>query len=654
MRIVVDLQGAQTESRFRGIGRNSLTLSKEFAKLAASHDLWLLLNQNLPDAIDKIKSEFKDILPENHILTFITPVPVAGSIVFNNQWRTRTAELLREALIANLNPDIVYITSLFEGWVDNAVTSVGTFDTDSPTAISLYDLIPLLNSDTYLTTQLERDYYYRKIGSLKKANLLLSNSEYTRQEGIRILSFPEEKIVNASSAADEIFKKNDLSSQEIQSLLSRFKIRLPFIMYSGGFDSRKNIKGLFEAYSLLPDQVRDQYHLVVVGKSSPGEQDLLNNLGKKYGITDSINWVGYVSDQDLAKLYNLCSLFVFPSFNEGFGLPPLEAMACGAPVIGSNTTSLPEVINCKEALFDPNNVSSITEKITQVLWNANFSLYLRNHGLQQSGNFSWKESARRVLDAFEALYAQENKKSDFFIAVDKSYYKKLIKSITSISKSPEEVSNNDLILTAQSIYENEKTVDRALRSKKLNEKINWQVEGTFHDNYSLSLVNRETACALHKLGHQVSIKSSNAPGFYMPTKEVLDRFFIENPDIEPLYRRLNETEQPISADRVISRNIYPPFVSDMDGRINLLHQYAWEETGFPADYVTDFNKHLQGIACTSAFVEKILIDNGVNIPLSISGLEWTIGNELNPIRNIKWMPINSAFYTFPHVSPEKV
>jgi hypothetical protein len=120
---------------------------------------------------------------------------------------------------------------------------------------------------------------------------------------------------------------------------------------------------------------------------------------------------GFVPEDDLVTLYNLCHLFVFPSLHEGFGLPALEAMACGAPVIGSNTSSIPEVIGWKDALFDPTRPSAIAEAIAGALANEGFRQELRNHGLRQARLFSWDESARRALAAFEQLEAPNERGS---------------------------------------------------------------------------------------------------------------------------------------------------------------------------------------------------------------------------------------------------
>lgn len=141
----------------------------------------------------------------------------------------------------------------------------------------------------------------------------------------------------------------------------------------------------------------------------------------------------------------------------------------------------------------------------------------------------------------------------------------------------------------------------------------WRIEGPFDSSYSLALVNRETALALDRLGHCVALHSTEGPGDFPADAEFLDR----RPDVAALHARAPQLPQQ-DVD-VTSRNLYPPRVGDMQARVNLLHQYAWEESGFPPEWVADFNRSLQGVCVVSRHVEKIMIDNGVSVPLAVTG-----------------------------------
>lgn len=406
MRIVIDLQGAQTASRFRGIGRYSLALALAIARNAKEHEVWLVLNAALAESIPDIRNAFDGLIPSERMRVFDIPGHTAECDT-GNLWRTRASEKIREHVIEHLQPDAVLVTSLFEGYVDDGVVSVGTHTRGNHTAVILYDLIPLLNPAAYLATPQQRQYYDRKIASLRNAGLLLSISDYSRQEGLEALGVAPERIVSISTAVDESFVPSRLSASETLALHQRFGITRNMVMYApGGFDTRKNIDGLITAYSLLPSALRATHQLVVASKLGDVERTQLDQVRIRTGLgDDELVLTGYVADDDLRALYSSAALFVFPSKHEGFGLPALEAMACGAPVIGSSTTSLPEVIGLEEAMFDPMSPQAIADKMQQVLENEDLRERLLDHGRTQSKKFSWDASARRALRALEAHHA---------------------------------------------------------------------------------------------------------------------------------------------------------------------------------------------------------------------------------------------------------
>jgi glycosyltransferase involved in cell wall biosynthesis len=406
MRIVIDLQGAQSESRFRGIGRYSLALALGIARNAGEHEVWLVLNGALGAAIDNIRSAFSGLVPQERIRVFDIVAPSA-EIEAANSTRTRANELLREYFIAQLQPDAVLVTSLFEGFVDNSVVSVGRFMPGVTTAVILYDLIPLLNPTAYLGTDVQRHYYAGKIESLRRAGLLLAISDYSRQEALEALQFPAERVVSISTAVDGSFVPALADPEQLASLRAQFALRGEFLMYApGGCDSRKNLDGLIQAFSQLPAPLRAAYQLVIASKLNDAERFALEQEARRCGLAEhELVLTGYVSDATLIALYRACSLFVFPSKHEGFGLPALEAMSCGAPVIGANTTSVPEVIGWDEALFDPHDSAAISAKIAQVLTDPGMLERLRAHGRGQALSFSWDHTARRAVHALEQHHA---------------------------------------------------------------------------------------------------------------------------------------------------------------------------------------------------------------------------------------------------------
>jgi len=409
MRIVIDMQGAQTESRYRGIGRYTLSLTQAIARNRGDHELFLVLNGVFTETIEPIRAAFDGLLPQSHIQVWYAPGPVR-EVEEGTMSNRLAAELVRESFIQSLQPDLIHIPSLFEGYGDDAVLSIGRLDTTTPVSVTLHDLIPLMNPAHYLDSNPRYAAYYRnKLDHLGRAALLLSISDSSSQEAHTYLHASKEKVVNTSEAADAIFRVVQIDLVERQALLGRWDIQRPFVLYSGGGDERKNLPRLIEAYAQLPDRLRSRHQLVFAGRIPQGIVVSLQAHAQHFGLTkEELIFTGYVTDEELVRLYNLCHLFVFPSWHEGFGLPALEAMACGAPVIGANTSSLPEVIGHPDALFDPLDTGAITAKLQQVLEQDALRLKLKAHGKQQVGRFSWDRSARLALEAWEQLLANRS------------------------------------------------------------------------------------------------------------------------------------------------------------------------------------------------------------------------------------------------------
>jgi glycosyltransferase involved in cell wall biosynthesis len=401
MRIVIDLQGAQSESRLRGIGRYTLGLAEAMIRNGPEHEFIIALNGMFPDSIESLRAQFADLVHQGNIRVW-SAAPGVSALEASHTWRRQAAELAREAFLISLDADVVHVTSLFDGFYDEAVHSVGLLPSNHATAVTFYDVIPLIESDVYLKPNPAYESVYReKIEHLKRADLLLAISESSRQEAISYLKTPPPQAVNIGAAADAHFRAINVSKTEEADLRRRCGLHKPFVMYSGATDERKNHRRLIKAFSLLPGSVRDRVQLAIVGRIPAPNRDAFVAHARSCGLrADELVITGGVSDIELLQLYNLCELFVFPSWHEGFGLPALEAMACGAAVIGSNTTSLPEVIGRADALFDPFDESSIAAKIREVLEDEPFRQSLRHHAERQAQKFSWDKSAMDALAAF--------------------------------------------------------------------------------------------------------------------------------------------------------------------------------------------------------------------------------------------------------------
>lgn len=404
MKIIIDMQGAQTDfSRYRGVGRYTMGLVKALLKCSKEHEIVIVLNGYFSDAVDSIRAELEDLIPQKNIYVWEQYYDSAAN---NPAWvqNKKIAEISREIFLNSLKGDIVFSTNLQEGLFESAATSVHLISSNLYYCTTLHDVTPLLIPEQYLADATNRTWYYEKLKGVQKSDIIITDSLYSKEQIGKFLEIPKEKIHVLYLAVDtRLFKPMDISLSEKKSLFEKIGILDQFIIYTGGADLHKNLDRLYEAYSILPKSVRQKHQLVMVGKEIQREQELHTKKLKKLeiDIEKEVVFAGYVSDEDLALLYNCCALFVFPSTEEGFGLPPLEAMACGAPVIGSNAASIPEVIGFQDALFNPLDCSDIASKMQKVLTDYAFRDTLCKHGLQQVQKFSWKNSASHLIDIFE-------------------------------------------------------------------------------------------------------------------------------------------------------------------------------------------------------------------------------------------------------------
>jgi glycosyltransferase involved in cell wall biosynthesis len=403
VRLCLDLQGAQTESRFRGIGRYSAGLARALIATAGQHDVELLFNAALASRENADPHGLSELVSRDRRMIFEVPGQVS-EILAGNEWRARAAERIREAFVAGVAPDIIHVSSVIEGWIDDAVTSIGAFDDSVPTAATIYDAIPLVQQDGYFADPRFRRFYLRKAESLRRAGLLLAISEHAREEAISALGCDPERIVAIGCGVDACFTVEGDPVADGR-LRARHGVCDHYIFYAGGFDARKNVAKLVEAYARLPRLLCDRFPLVIGGRIGDLERQQLQEAARNCSIDRSrVTFTGALDDASLAALYRGAELFVFPSRHEGFGLPAAEAMACGAPVIASRTSSLPEVVGRDDALFDPEQPEAIAAMMERVLANPDLRAALRRHGIERARRFSWSACAARAWPAFEALH----------------------------------------------------------------------------------------------------------------------------------------------------------------------------------------------------------------------------------------------------------
>lgn len=640
MRIIIDLQGAQTESKYRGIGRYSLSITKAILRNNKTHEFFVLLNANFIDTIPEIKEALLGLIPEEKIIVCKLPAPLKACDG-GNEWRRAAASLIREEMIRSFSADIVFITSLFEGHIDDAIITIKSLRSKTKVFVLHHDLIPLVNEKTYLQDQRFRSYYLNKIDNLKKADVILTNSDYTAKEAKIHLADTQAHIASISSATEEEWHDKNIKDIDFNYIKNKFSITKDIILYApGGFDKRKNFERLIFAFSQINSDLRYNKQLVIVSKLNDGDRIYLTNIIKNAGLTKKdVILTGYVSDDELILFYRHCFLFVFASEHEGFGLPILEAMKCGAATIGSNVTSIPEVIGLEKALFDPFSVEAIKNKIIEVIVDEEFREKLKSHAISQSAKFSWDLTAQKALNEFsrsiESLSLDETHDDE---NEPLTIIEKLIKIDTKVRPSQQ-----DLMKVAEALDRNMKLAEIM---QALEKRLEWRIDGPFDSSYSLALVNRQFARALNDEDTDVLLHSTEGPGDYEPDATFMHKS--SNADLLTWNRKAQQSLTKKSS--IQSRNIYPPRVTGLNANVKLLHCYAWEETGYPLEWIQSFNNELDAVLCTSHHVKKILLDNGLRLPAFVTGNgcdHWesinSIHYDLGKVNSFRFLHVSSCF-----------
>ena len=237
--------------------------------------------------------------------------------------------------------------------------------------------------------------------SIAKCDHIITISENSKREIIEEFNVPEEKITIAQPAVDH-GRFKPANEEELAQVRKKYELPEQYLLYVGTIEPRKNLLGLLEAYEKLPAKLRGEYPLVMTGGRGWLEGEIVDRISRLKGRGEALT-TGYVYDEDLPAIYSGARLFVFPSFYEGWGMPPLEAMACGTPVITSNTSSLPEVVGDTALMIDPNRPEELTNAMKQVLSDEELRQEMIRQGFKQAKRFSWEKSARKLLTVIRSF-----------------------------------------------------------------------------------------------------------------------------------------------------------------------------------------------------------------------------------------------------------
>jgi glycosyltransferase involved in cell wall biosynthesis len=242
---------------------------------------------------------------------------------------------------------------------------------------------------------------------LKGAARILAVSNYTKSEVEKLFEVSPARIDVVHNAIDERFLRGHATPTDRQFLQARYLVNYPFLLYAGRITPQKNLVRIIEAFSALKAQLEkdDKFpdlKLIIIGDELSKHPDLRRTVVRG-GVQNDVRFLGFIPIEMLRVFYDAAKIFVFPSLYEGFGLPPLEAMAHGTPVVTSNTTSLPEVVGNAAVMVNPENVFEIMRALHRVLLDQTLREKLKLRGYDQVKKFSWDESARRILAIYEDI-----------------------------------------------------------------------------------------------------------------------------------------------------------------------------------------------------------------------------------------------------------
>lgn len=271
--------------------------------------------------------------------------------------------------------------------------------TRCPSVITVHDLAFLLYPD-FLTPQSAR-YYGQVDLAARRARHIIAVSQSTKRDLMRLLGVPEDKITVIHEAAHPTFRK--LDCQEARAHVGEeYGITGDFIFFVSTIEPRKNLPVLLKAFKRMVEIYHSEATLVIAGAQG-WLTERVNETVQALQLGERVRFLGAVPVQKLLYLYNAASVFALPSFYEGFGLPPLEAMACGTPVVVSNTSSLPEVVGDAGQLVDPNDVEAWSVALWRAVSDEGWQKEMGEKGLRRAATFSWQRAARETLGVYHKV-----------------------------------------------------------------------------------------------------------------------------------------------------------------------------------------------------------------------------------------------------------
>lgn len=271
--------------------------------------------------------------------------------------------------------------------------------------ITIHDLIPYIMPETVGNGYLKK-FISSVPKSIYKAEKIITVSEYSKKDILRYFPVEEKNVHVTPLAASRMFRP--MNKEKCRSFIKeKYNINSPFILYIGGFSKRKNVESVIDSFINIYKNLPAKFSLVIAGSG----KETLNELKSKVSSSNMENdiiFTGFLEDNMLPVFYNGCSVFVYPSFYEGFGLPPLEAMSCKTPVISSNTSSIPEVVGDSGILINPYSKTELEDAMLKLLSSESLLNSYAEMGYERSKLFSWEETAAKTLQVYKMVQADIN------------------------------------------------------------------------------------------------------------------------------------------------------------------------------------------------------------------------------------------------------
>jgi glycosyltransferase involved in cell wall biosynthesis len=270
---------------------------------------------------------------------------------------------------------------------------------------SIHD-VSFIEHPEYFTGFRRRQLEFTVSRTARTASRIITVSEFSRTAIAQAYSLDPERITVVPNAANPFFRVINREAAQ-KSVREIFRFDSPFVLSVGDLQPRKNHSGLIEAFSRLIKSRPQLPHRLIIAGQDTWFGGRVREAARNSGVEDRISFTGFVSDEDLLRLYNACDCFVFPSFYEGFGIPILEAMACGRAVACSNTSAMPEVADGAGLLFDPTQPDEIARAMRDILIDGELRSRMERLGLQRAAGFSWQKSAQLTLQVYEQVAGRE-------------------------------------------------------------------------------------------------------------------------------------------------------------------------------------------------------------------------------------------------------